>query len=466
MISLLALLGDAAAVFAGFMVSTWVRFDSGLIEMRYGRPDNLYELYAVGAVVAMLFFLLVFRILGLYQRPQTGLFSNKIPRLVRACLIGTVITVILAFAMQNEMRTGSEFSRLTIAISFVVISIFAVIERYILFRIERWLSSIMGRNSKVLIIGTDSVSFNVAKTLEREVTLRSEVVGFVGTDDVKPDAAIPAEKILGSLSEMEKLVESNKVDQVIITNSHLLPHARMVELILMCERNLIAFHIVPDLFRIMTCSTDIQLLDDIPLIGLKEWPLDLFWNRMLKRMEDITGAFVGLVIALPVIAVSAIFVKKSSPGGMFFGQERCGERGKKFTLYKLRTMPVGAEDDTGPVFASPDDPRVTRVGAFLRKHNIDELPQLWNVLKGDMSLVGPRPERPHFVDQFSKDIGRYMTRHISRPGMTGWAQVNGLRGGPCTEDRVKHDLYYLENWSLAFDFKILVRTLFAGKNAY
>jgi len=164
--------------------------------------------------------------------------------------------------------------------------------------------------------------------------------------------------------------------------------------------------------------------------------------------------------------VASVLIKRNSDGPVFFSQERCGENGALFTLYKLRTMSVHAEERTGPVFAARNDPRTTRIGAFLRRHNVDELPQLWNVLRGDMSLMGPRPERPHFVEKFKEDIGRYMWRHVSKPGMTGWAQVNGMRGDTSIEERVKYDLYYLENWSLAFDFKILARTLFARKNAY
>ncbi len=154
------------------------------------------------------------------------------------------------------------------------------------------------------------------------------------------------------------------------------------------------------------------------------------------------------------------------PGPVFYRQERCGEHSKKFILFKLRTMPVDAEAESGPVMTAEDDPRRTRSGAFLRRWNLDELPQLWNVLIGDMALVGPRPERPHFVEQFKEEIGRYMSRHVSKPGITGWAQVNGLRGNTSIEERIKYDLYYLENWSLAFDFKILLQTILSRENAY
>jgi exopolysaccharide biosynthesis polyprenyl glycosylphosphotransferase len=178
------------------------------------------------------------------------------------------------------------------------------------------------------------------------------------------------------------------------------------------------------------------------------------------------GSTLGLVITGPVILVAGLLVKRSSPGPMFYVQERCGEGGETFRLYKLRTMRVDAEKESGPVWTQEDDPRRTRIGGFLRRHNLDELPQLWNVFRGHMSLVGPRPERPHFVEQFKGDIGRYMWRHVSKPGLTGWAQVNGLRGNTSIEERIKYDLYYLENWSLAFDLKILLKTLFARENAY
>jgi exopolysaccharide biosynthesis polyprenyl glycosylphosphotransferase len=240
----------------------------------------------------------------------------------------------------------------------------------------------------------------------------------------------------------------------------------MMDILLLCERHLIAFNMVPDLFHVLTTSMDVQSLDDIPLLGLGRWPLDHFWNRALKRACDVAGAAVGLVVAAPVMLAAAAAIKRDSPGPIFYHQERCGEKGRTFRLHKLRTMAADAESRTGPVFAAEDDPRRTRVGGFLRRYNLDELPQLWNVLRGEMSLVGPRPERPHFVEQFKEEISRYMWRHVSKPGLTGWAQVNGLRGNTSIEERVKYDLYYLEHWSLAFDLKILLRTAFARENAY
>ena len=462
MFSTLAILTDAVGVFAGFLAATWVRFDSGLMPIRHGRPPDLYGTYAAGAALAALLFLFVFQALGLYVRPQTGRFENKVPRLVRSCGIGTLLCIVVAYALKNEV---ADFSSLAIAVSFPSVVFFVLLERYALYRIEWNVARHSRKNNQVLIVGTDSVAGRLQRTLEQEPMLRSKVIGFLAVDDAPADASVPGEKIKGGLGNLDSFVREHKVDQLVLTNSTM-GHQRIVEILLLCERNLITFNMVPDLFRIMTSTMDVQSLNDIPLLGIGRWPLDTFWNRALKRVEDIAGSAVGLIVSAPVILVAACVIKRSSPGPVFFGQERCGEKGKTFTLYKLRTMTVNAELDTGPVFASRDDPRVTKAGTFLRRYNIDELPQLWNVLMGHMSLVGPRPERPHFVEQFREDISRYMWRHVSKPGMTGWAQVNGLRGNTSIEERVKYDLYYLENWSLALDFKILTRTLRARENAY
>jgi exopolysaccharide biosynthesis polyprenyl glycosylphosphotransferase len=397
----------------------------------------------------------------MFRRPQTGRFETKIPRIVRGAGLGTLFTMVGAFALQNEVPVA----RAVIVLAFCIMVLTLSLERWILFRVERHIAKHSDEKNRVLVLGTDNVAGHVMRTLRREHMLRSRVIGFLRTDDNQPDPGVPADMVLGTMADIERVVESQGVDQIILTGSHL-GRERTVELILFCEKHLVTFNMVPDLFHVMTSSMDVQSLDDIPLLGISRWPLDVFWNRALKRTEDIVGSLAGLILASPVIAVAAVAIKASSPGPAFFRQERCGEKGRPFTLYKLRTMRTDAETSTGPVFASENDPRTTPFGAWLRRWNLDELPQLWNVLKGDMSLVGPRPERPHFVEQFKEDVDRYMWRHVSKPGITGWAQVNGLRGNTSIRERVKYDLYYLENWSLAFDFKILLRTVTARENAY
>jgi exopolysaccharide biosynthesis polyprenyl glycosylphosphotransferase len=211
---------------------------------------------------------------------------------------------------------------------------------------------------------------------------------------------------------------------------------------------------------------DVVSFDGVPLVGIRHIPLHYPWNRFVKRCSDLVGSAAGLILSSPAVALAAIAIKLDSKGPVFYSQERCGEDGTCFRLYKLRTMAEDAEKDTGPVWATENDPRCTRVGAVLRKYNLDELPQLYNVLRGDMSLVGPRPERPHFVSRFTEDMPKYMIRHAVKSGITGWAQVNGLRGDTNIKARLRYDMYYLENWSILFDLKIILMTLFARRNAY
>jgi exopolysaccharide biosynthesis polyprenyl glycosylphosphotransferase len=460
-LSTIAVVCDAAAVFGGLMFATWARFATDWIPLRHPAPANLYELYTLGAAIVTPVFLFVFMKQGLFIRPQTGSFIDKIPRIAKSAAVGTFISAVLAFAVQNE----ADFARLVIGLSFLSITFFVLLERYILYRIEWNLARHSNHRNNILLLGTDHVAVHVKHTFQQEPMLRANVTGFLRTSLETPDPEISKDQILGSVDELASLISSMQIDELVLTDARL-HHDRIVQILLLCERNLITFKMVPDLFRIMTTSMDVQSLNDIPLLGISTWPLDKFWNRVMKRTEDILGAVVGLILSTPIIAIAAILVKRSSPGPVFYRQERCGEAGRSFTLYKLRTMPVDAEAKSGPVWTTENDDRRTPIGSFLRQYNLDELPQFWNVLRGDMSLIGPRPERPHFVEQFKEDIGRYMWRHVSKPGLTGWAQVNGLRGNTDLSERIKYDLFYLENWSISFDFKILGKTLFARKNAY
>lgn len=459
--SFVAVVMDGVATFVGFMAATWIRFHSGWFSLPFGQPENVTGFYALGSAAATLVCLVVFKTLGLYVRPQTGGFPSRIPRIIRAVLMGLLYSTILAFLA----HTDPSFSRLVIALAAGTVTFLVLLERYMLFRVEWNLARHSGERNHVVIIGVDAVADHLRRTLQHEPMLRSKVLGFIHVPGETRDDAIHEPEVRGLFSALPELIKNHRVDQIILASNRL-THDEVVNLILLCERNLITFNMVPDLFRIMTSNMDVQSLDDIPLLGISRWPLDIFWNRVMKRLEDIFGSLVGLVITSPIMAICAIGVRMSSPGSVFFKQIRCGENGKAFNIYKFRTMIADAEDETGPVFAKQNDPRATGFGAFMRRNNLDELPQLWNVLKGDMTLVGPRPERPHFVEQFKEGVNRYMWRHVCRPGMTGWAQVNGLRGNTSIDQRVKYDLYYLENWSLAFDFKILIRTLFSRHNAY
>ncbi len=460
--SCLAVAGDALAVFAGFMLATWIRFESGWIPLFHDKPPaQLYTMYTGGAVVTTMVMLFAFQSLKLYVRPQIGDFAGRIPRLIRGVITGIVIAIALTFMV----RTKPEFARMVAFLAIPTISLTVLVERWLLFHWEIRLARQRRTVNRVILIGADALAARLRTALQSEPRLRSQVVAClkIGEAAIHPD--IPPDLVKGTLDETRGFLESHLADQVILTDTSI-GQNRMLELLLLCEQNMVAFNIVPDLFRIMTNSVDLQTIDDIPLLGVSRWPLDRFWNRLLKRLEDVAGAALGLALAAPLMLLIAAAIRRDSRGPVLFRQERCGEQGRVFRLYKFRTMRPDAESATGPVWAVADDPRRTRIGAWLRRNNLDELPQLWNVLKGEMSLVGPRPERPCFVEQFKEDISRYMWRHVSKPGMTGWAQVNGLRGNTDIRERVKYDLYYLENWSLAFDFKILMKTIRCRKNAY
>ncbi len=461
LLSALSIFCDALAVYGSLILATWIRFGSGIIPIINNPQPDFYKVYAQGAIFATIIFILAFRNLGLYIRPQTGSFIDKIPRIIKGCTTGMIITFMLAFAVIHI----ADFSRITILISMFIAGFFVIIERYALYRLEWNIARHSKTRNNILILGTDSSAAHLTDTLQQETMLKANVIGFMQTDVSTPDPKIPTNKIIGNIGTLSDFLKTNEVNQIILTNSNL-GHDKIVEIILLCEQNLITFNMILDLFRVLTSSMDVQSLNDIPLLGISKWPLDYFWKRMLKRAEDVIGACIALLLSSPIILIAAILIKKSSPGPVLYKQERCGENGKSFNLYKLRTMKINAEQQSGPVFTAEDDPRTTKIGAFLRRNNLDELPQLWNVIKGEMSMVGPRPERPHFVEKFKTDMTKYMWRHVSKPGMTGWAQVNGLRGNTSIEERIKYDLYYLENWSLAFDFKILTKTIFANKNAY
>jgi exopolysaccharide biosynthesis polyprenyl glycosylphosphotransferase len=457
---------DALAIFGGFMLAVWIRFDSGWLTAGLAaddRPRDLYLIFTLGSLAATAVFLLVFRGLELYARPQTGRFENRIPRLMRAIVFSILITAVMAFAVRPTEYPVLT-SRLTLAIAFFTITFWVLLERYLLFRLELHEARHSAVRNAALLVGTDEVSARLARAIRKEPRLRTRVVGFLTTGTAAAHADLGSEPVLGRVEELESILKQGGIDQLIVCDTRL-PQERILEIILLCERNLVTFHMVPDLFRIMTGSVDMQTVGDVPLLGVSRWPLDFFWNRVFKRIEDVAGGLVGLLVSAPIIAVAALMIRRTSPGPVFYRQERCGEAGRTFTLYKLRTMAEDAEAN-GPGWTQEQDPRRTKVGAVLRAYNLDELPQFWNVLKGDMSLVGPRPERPHFVEQFKEDIQHYMWRHVTKPGITGWAQVHGLRGNTSIEERIRYDLYYLEKWSLSLDFKILIKTLFARENAY
>jgi len=307
---------------------------------------------------------------------------------------------------------------------------------------------------RLLLIGTGDVARMILQKTLHSPRLGYKVVGLVNGQDTQGDlVGVP---ILGPQAELATIVRDHDIQEVVIA----LPeasHEELLDMIAACEAQHASVRIFPDLFQIIASEISISDLDGLPMLTVRD-PTLRGWKLTVKRAMDLVIGALALILLSPLMLFTALLIKLGSKGPVFYTQVRVGLDNNPFPILKFRTMRAGAEGSTGPVWATIDDPRRTRLGKFLRKASIDELPQLINVLLGDMSLVGPRPERPIFVEQFKQVVPRYMERHKEKAGMTGWAQVNGLRGDTSIVERTKYDLYYIENWSPLFDLKIIVRT--------
>lgn len=451
------LIGDIIAINAGFLFTYWLRFNSGAFPIVHGVPH-------VSNYFGVLSFLTV--ILLLLMRSEK-LYSAK----VRLSIVDEffvisrmVATGILIFMAATFVYREYSFSRSMLILSWPVLVVFIGVWRFAINRAQFFMRRRFGKTRNLVLAGSDQMIERLIKHIASDPHWDYNVKGVVrvGGADRSSIEGVP---VLGTLDEIAGIIDSSDVDEVILTQADL-PRTKIMEVMFECEKKLVEFRLVADLLGMVTSQVDMRTIDGVPLLGLKESPLADSYNRFIKRVMDIAVSSAALLILSPLFAVMALLVKAGSPGPVFYLQERIGEDGRWFKMIKFRTMVPNAEKETGPVWAKENDPRRTAIGSFLRKTNLDELPQLVNVFKGEMSLVGPRPERPHFVDKFKEDIPRYMARHKIKSGMTGWAQVNGLRGNTSIEERTKYDLYYIENWSLVFDIKIIFMSVFAMKNAY
>jgi Undecaprenyl-phosphate glucose phosphotransferase len=383
-------------------------------------------------------------------------------------MLGLTLFVRVYYRYQPEVAPLWEYSRGVFAL-FVFLDVGTIYGgRFVL---RRRLESMWaaGRHlRRVLIAGAGELGRAVARTIADHRELGYRVVGFLDDRATDPIDGVP---VLGPLSQAAALTSQKGVDELYVA----LPfeeHGRALDVIGAVSNECVDIKLVPDLLQYASMKAALEDLDGIPIIGLNEVPLR-GWNSMVKRVMDVvvgSACLVLLSVVVPLFPVIALLIRwRGGPGPVLLRQERMTLDGKTFQIFKFRTMVDEAEKDTGPVFAREDDPRRTTVGIWLRRFNLDELPQLLNVVLGDMSLVGPRPERPPFVRQFKERIPQYMLRHRVKSGITGWAQVNGWRGNSSIEKRIEFDLYYIENWSLLLDVKILILTLFRGfgqKHAY
>lgn len=444
----LHVLSDGLLLFLSLPAAFWIRFyvlTDGIITV----PLSWYMRMDVFLTMAQL---LTYAWFGMYQSFRKVRLKKELPRLWLAGAL--VMTVLLSGLF---IWHGIHFSRGTLAIFYMLSSGLLSAKRVFLRTALRYFRQ-HGYNLKhVLVLGSGQSARGYLEAVRAERELGYHPAGYLSSRR----AELPGgPKYLGGIERLDRVLEKLGPDEVVAA-LELEEERWMPQIITSCEKAGVKLSIIPPYARYMTSTPQFDELCGIPLLNIRRVPLDNWANAFCKRLVDIVGSFALLVVTSPVMLVCAAGVKLSSPGPVIFRQKRVGLNRKEFYMYKFRSMRINSSQDTG--WSSEQDDRKTRFGAFLRKCSLDEFPQFFNVLKGDMSLVGPRPEVPYFVGQFREEIPLYMVKHQVRPGITGWAQVNGLRGDTSIQERIEHDIYYIEHWSLLFDLKILLMTVFRGK---
>jgi exopolysaccharide biosynthesis polyprenyl glycosylphosphotransferase len=412
--------------------------------------------YASLIVTQVLSVITVFGFSRLYRVTRTTSRVDEFYMVFKSTSVGILMGVALSSLLFKNSSLATDYSRGMVLYGWGLTILFITIGRLIHANVRSRLRRRGWGSDRVLIVGTGDVGRMVHQKIQSNPGLGYEVAGFVTVNGPGGEAPLGAE-ILGDAGQLAPLIDQHQVDEVIIA----LPEATHQDILMLlseCERGQVTIKVFPDVFQIMASPVGIGDLGGLPLVTVRDIALR-GWRRVAKRLMDLAGAAIGLILLSPVMLFVAVMIKLDSPGPVFYVQERMGLDAKPFNMLKFRSMRKNAEAN-GPGWTVEDDPRITRLGRILRRANVDELPQLINVLLGQMSLVGPRPERPIYVNQFRRSIPRYMDRHWEKAGLTGWAQVNGLRGDTSIAERTKYDLWYIENWSLLLDFKILLRTVF------
>ena len=427
--------------------------------------QGLPKSYLQVILLVVLLSALIFPLFTIYRVWRGTSTLSEIKHLTMAWVMVVLMLALLAFIT----KLGAEYSRSWIAIWFGSGWIALVASRVAFRYVLRYLRSSGFNHRHIVIVGSGDQAAIVADRLQKSTWFGLEVSALFSSGQISEHLPVwlRDKKIITEINDLRAHVDDGDVDQVWIS----LPHSEektIRDVINVLDGSRTEIRYVPDIFEYQLMHHSLSEVAGVPVVNISYSAIDGA-NKLLKTVEDYVLASVLLVLASPIMALIAIGVKLSSPGPVLYRQKRVGWNGKEFTMLKFRSMPVEAERVTGPVWASKMDNRATPFGAFLRKTSLDELPQLFNVLRGEMSLIGPRPERPVFVEQYKDEIPHYNKKHLVKAGLTGWAQVHGWRGNTCLHTRIEHDLYYIENWTLWLDIKIIVMTLFRGlvhKNAY
>jgi len=456
---MLALLGvDLAAIWLAFYLSHSI-LDANP-DVVIGPFLEFWPLPAVYTVVLVS----IFFAQRMYQRRRPAGHLDEFFKIILQNVLATLVTVALLTLALPDFVYHRPFIAYATGLNTVLMTVLRAIHAQI-----QWTAQARGvGDDRVLVVGTGEVGQMLLQKILQNRRLGYHVIGVIDSGKGDRHQKLLGLPILGTLVDIPWVIEQHQVDEVIIG----LPessHQELVGIISLCEREKVGIRVFPDVFQIMASEIGIGDLGGLPLLTMRDVALQ-GWKLTFKRSMDMVVSAIGLVLMSPFLLLTALLVKLDSPGPVFYIQERMGLDAIPFKMIKFRSMRTDAESD-GPGWTRQDDPRRTKLGSLMRRFNIDELPQLINVLIGDMSLVGPRPERPVYVEQFRQSIPRYMDRHREKAGITGWAQVNGLRGDTSIIERTKYDLWYIENWSLALDFKILIRTAVqwafgTNRNAY
>ncbi|WP_133796741.1 sugar transferase [Prosthecobacter fusiformis] len=455
---LVSILGDLIMAVAAGYGAYWLRFHS---LKDFGNWDDLtLRQYTGHMTLGTLTLLLALGWQGIYDR--NVLLRNRwiASKMAKAVLIWTLGFLALTLALKMQPAISRVYVALNGACALLLLLGWRIIFNAFLHRPRR----IHTLQQRTLFVGWNEDAQRLWQTLSSDTAHAFDLIGWVDASGWREAPPPPSDiPLVGYLEDIHRVIARHEVDMIIVAD---LPRQHLVELANLCEREMIQFKLAPSVFRIFVSGLSLETIAGTPVLGVNRLPLDNTLNVLAKRALDIAGALVGLTLSAPLIAFFGFMVWWESGGPIFYHQRRWGMNGVPFDIIKIRSMKLDAEAGKGPQWCAADDPRRLKVGAFMRRWNIDEVPQFWNVLKGQMSLVGPRPERPELIAAFKHEIPHYNARHHAKPGMTGWAQVKGLRGDTDLAERIRCDLWYLENWSLMLDLQIMFLTFFKRDNAY
>jgi exopolysaccharide biosynthesis polyprenyl glycosylphosphotransferase len=465
----LALLaGDTLVTFAGLALGWWLRYVSPIGRIGIDVPDATFAKYLRLLLVGVALLIAAFAQFGLYD---TRLLLRRYQSL-NAIFKGSAFWLLAYLGVSLVLEFNPPISRLFVVIAFVCVVVLLYAWRALAYTLVTRSPLLSRLRRRAILLGWNDQARMLAAEIARDPAHPFVLAGVVTlSGDTSAFVEVPTDRppLLGSVADLDAILARESADLLIAVRLDL-PRAEVQRIVETCEHAYVEWKVVPGAFDIFLSGLRLQTIGRVPILGVEELAINRLFNRMVKRTFDLIGAVIGLVLSLPVMFVLAWLIRRESPGApVLFRQTRVGTGHRTFTLYKLRSMaPDAAATDDAHQSTPRRDPRLLRIGAFMRRWNLDELPQFWNVLRGKMSLVGPRPERPHHVEQLADAIPHYLPRHLVKPGMTGWAQVHGLRGGSDLAARAQHDIYYIENWSIWLDAQIVLLTFvrWRSENAY